>query len=267
MWVTLGRGIHVIDWEIYPVREGAIFSLAPGRVHSWIFGDSTPADLNSVPSPVSIAGYVLEFDAAFATSWINPEAQQVLLPSLVDIRSLALYIDAEQSKALREIVSNLEWEYQYKELGHAGALQAYFQLFLIRLSRYRSVHHPTHGFNKEEALVQRFRILVDGHFWERLSLQRYAATLGVSKGHLNRMVRKQTGMTASNLVQERIVVEAKRMLTHMSTSILDIANSLGFKDPAYFARLFKKRTGQTPKQFKSAFHDTLKAISADTLKK
>jgi AraC family transcriptional activator of pobA len=115
--------------------------------------------------------------------------------------------------------------------------------------------------------VQRFRILVDGHFWERLSLQRYAATLGVSKGHLNRMVRKQTGMTASNLVQERIVVEAKRMLTHMSTSILDIANSLGFKDPAYFARLFKKRTGQTPKQFKSAFDDTLKAISADNLKK
>jgi AraC family transcriptional activator of pobA len=81
------------------------------------------------------------------------------------------------------------------------------------------------------------------------------------------MAVKHTGMTASEMVQERLVVEAKRILTHVEASIADIANALGFTDSAYFTRLFKKCTGQTTKQFKPAFEDALKAKGGESLRK
>src|SRR5205823_4430440 len=87
----------------------------------------------------------------------------------------------------------------------------------------------------------------------------YAARLRVSEGHLCRIVRKQTGMTASDLIHERVVVEVKRSLVHVEANISDISVSLGYDDPAYFARLFKRSTGQTPSEFRSAFDGELAA--------
>src|SRR5439155_22606156 len=104
-------------------------------------------------------------------------------------------------------------------LGRTSALQARFQLLLVQLTRYRPVKRPVCGLTQAEVLVRDFRSLVERHFRERLTVQHYAARLRVSEGHLCRIVRKQTGMTASDLMQERVVVEANRLLARLEANI------------------------------------------------
>ena len=83
----------------------------------------------------------------------------------------------------------------------------------------------------------------------------YASLLHVTPGHLNDTLRLQTGRTATTLIHERIILEAKRALFHTPLSIKEIGYSLGFDDPAYFHRFFKRLTGTTPLDFRNAIRE------------
>lgn len=75
----------------------------------------------------------------------------------------------------------------------------------------------------------------------------YADKLGVHVNHLNKSVKKVTGKTTTHLIAARIILEAQALLQHSKWNIAQIAYSLGFKEPAYFANFFKKHTGEAPK--------------------
>lgn len=74
--------------------------------------------------------------------------------------------------------------------------------------------------------------------------------LNISAGHLNDVVRKESGKNASAIIHERMILEAKRMLYHSSESIKEIAMNLNYEDPSHFVRFFRQCTGQTPGEFR-----------------
>ena len=95
-----------------------------------------------------------------------------------------------------------------------------------------------------------FRDHIEEHFrhWHKVS--EYADRLGYSTRTLNRLAREYTGLSAKELIDERVVLEAKRQLRHADTSVAEIAGQLGFDDPSNFSSYFSRHTGRTPGAFR-----------------
>jgi len=93
---------------------------------------------------------------------------------------------------------------------------------------------------------------VDMHFREHWSLGAYAAELGLTLATLGRLCQEHLGMTPMNVINARLVLEAKRALGHSSLSVKEIAHDLGFVDVGYFSRFFRKHSGVSPSGFREA---------------
>jgi AraC-like DNA-binding protein len=99
-------------------------------------------------------------------------------------------------------------------------------------------------------LTRRFKSSVEKNFMSVKSVNKYARLLNISSGHLNDMVHQDTGRTASEIIHERIILEAKRLLYRSEKSVKEIAFAIGYDDPSYFVKFFKVRAGITPDQFR-----------------
>lgn len=113
---------------------------------------------------------------------------------------------------------------------------------------------------------QHFRALVEAHFKEHWSIGQYAEAMGITESRLNRICRELAGTSAFEVTQTRLLVEARRKLIYIAAPVSRVGQELGFDDPAYFTRFFKKRTGMTPAAFRRTEHERIAAAreSADS---
>lgn len=100
-------------------------------------------------------------------------------------------------------------------------------------------------------LVRRFGVLVERNFTKHWSVAAYAAALATTPATLTRACRKEAGLSPAALIHDRLLLEARRYLRHTGASSRQIADRLGFADPAYFARFFKARTGKTAGEWRA----------------
>lgn len=138
-----------------------------------------------------------------------------------------------------------------QEAGAAEMMAASLTLVLVHLGRMtaepgaatapRATHLPT---------AQRFRQLLELHYHEGLSIDEFAGMLGVTRAHLHDACLKTYGQTPLALVHARLIDEASQRLRHTGLPAEQIAYGLGFRDPAYFNRFFKRLTGSTPGGFR-----------------
>jgi AraC family transcriptional activator of pobA len=103
-------------------------------------------------------------------------------------------------------------------------------------------------------LVRRFETLVEQHHLKRWTVSDYASALSISPTHLNRVTRATTGDSASHLILNRLIREARRNLVYTNLPISKIAYALGFDDPAYFSRVYAAATGLSPREFRESVH-------------
>jgi AraC family transcriptional activator of pobA len=96
----------------------------------------------------------------------------------------------------------------------------------------------------------RFLLLVEAHHCEHWPIARYADRLGMTPERLNRLAKAETGQSALDVVHARLTREACRRLTYIAKPISKLAFELGFDDPAYFCRFFKRRTGHNPRDYR-----------------
>lgn len=104
--------------------------------------------------------------------------------------------------------------------------------------------------SRRQALYTRWVVLLESHYREHWPVSRYAEQLGLSTERLNRMVAAETGRNAQELLHARLAREACRRLVHIAAPVQRIAFDLGFEDPAYFCRFFKRHTGQSPRAYR-----------------
>jgi len=102
-----------------------------------------------------------------------------------------------------------------------------------------------------EVLIGKFKTLIKQHYLNEHKVKAYAQMLFITPSHLNKIVKFTTGRTASDLIQERIFVDAKLLLQRSTKNISEVAYSLGFNDPSYFSRLFKMKIGVTPLNYRN----------------
>ncbi|MGE7368747.1 helix-turn-helix domain-containing protein [Neorhizobium sp. NPDC001467] len=141
-------------------------------------------------------------------------------------------------------------EYNAARPDRARLINAYLAVIAGLVQRQCPDAEKNIGASEALRHVEALRDMIGRHFREQLSASDYAARLGLSPTHLNRVVRKVTGMTAHDLIRARAMDEAKRALALTDASIGHIAEGLGFCDAAYFSRSFRLRTGLSPRDYR-----------------
>ncbi len=152
---------------------------------------------------------------------------------------------------LKAFIYQIEQELTRADTGRALMSGWLAQAVLMTLRRqYDRVAHggPQQGAQRREILA--YRELVEIHFKEHWTLEQYASALGMSTDRLNRLCKLELDQTGKAVVQDRLLLEAKRRLIYTRSSQDEIAYGLGFKDTAYFSRFFKRHTGKTPGAFR-----------------
>ncbi|MDQ8035423.1 MAG: helix-turn-helix domain-containing protein [Bordetella sp.] len=244
LWMSRARGTHLLDFQPYEVRDHAVFFLSPGQLHAWT-------------SSVRPAGYVLNISTAFFARMF-PRADDIAKFPFFHLTggTPVLYLSRAQHDALVPLLRAIEHELLERQVGRFDIVRSYLLILLTQLRRLHpaeDAHPPGQGL----ALVKRLGLLIEAHYLEFDSVGRYAETLCVSERQLNEAVRRITGMGASQLIQQRIALEAKRLLCNTALQVAEIAFRLNFDDPAYFARFFKKHTGSTAGEFRRRYHRPL----------
>jgi AraC-like DNA-binding protein len=102
---------------------------------------------------------------------------------------------------------------------------------------------------KQQVLVQ-LRRLIDQHYKTLRLPGEYARLLHITPNHLNALCQELVGRPAGAVIRDRVLLEAKRLLTNADMTAQEIAYELNFQDNSYFSRFFKKYTGETPEGFR-----------------
>ncbi|NRB56944.1 MAG: helix-turn-helix domain-containing protein [Salinicola sp.] len=185
------------------------------------------------------------------------------LPQAEVLDDAAHYPLAEQAEStpLAQLVDALDAEYRRTPAGgHDGReamLQALIESVTIQLWRRarRRRRFPRTGHDRGEQHLDRYQTLIETRFTRQPAIPELAAELGISDAHLNDLCRRLTGHSALQLLHARLLLEAKRQLTYTQQSIAQVSERLGFSEPTYFTRFFKRGTGMTPKAFRQRGSD------------
>ena len=241
---TQGRGSHTIDFKTYPVEPGSVFFLSPGQVHSWELSSETE-------------GHILFFSTDFYTSTFSRKRlnDYSLFNSIVEFPKLE--IDTPETSEVLFFFEKIDQETKSPNWSTKDLLRNYIDTLLILLYRYKG---SKTSFSPEEKLVhnqfQQLELLIDNHFKKHREASFYADQMSLSMKQLNSLCKNTVSKTSSQLILDRVILEAQRLLTHSDLNISEIAYELAFEDSSYFSRLFKKKTNLTPEQFRKQLDNT-----------
>lgn len=221
-----GAGEHEIDFTPYQLQDRTIFFLRPGQVHQLrIKAGST--------------GWMMQFTTGF---YHNAQL-------LRKIGAANVYADRE-GKALH-LLDTIFREYQQQQDQYREAIKSYLHVFLITLLRLQQQPAKTNADTYTQERLEALLELLETHIHTHKRPSQYAAMLHLSLYQLNAVTRETLGKTASALINEQIVLEAKRNLLATTAQVSQIAEQLGYEDVSYFIRFFKKQTGYTPEVFRN----------------
>ncbi|MFC0426555.1 AraC family transcriptional regulator [Chryseobacterium scophthalmum] len=235
---TKGSGIHEIDFQKYSVSEGSLFFLSPGQVHSWELSPDTDGYIFFFSQPYYEMHYVNQKlkNFPFFNSPSFPRKLQLQSDELTDMIRLFEDIGSEHESQ--------------------NVMKQGFILSLISQIYIQSVREFAKDDEKTSATsvsyfkhYQDFENLLEESFTSQKSISFYASQLNISAKHLNRITQTVMQKTASEIITERVILEAKRMLIYLDEGLVEIAFRLGYEEYSYFARMFRKNSGITPSQF------------------
>jgi AraC family transcriptional activator of pobA len=233
---TAGRGRHTIDFKTFEVSRGQAYFMVPGQVHSWQFEGV-------------VEGYVVHFNERFFSSFLQDsrylERFSFFEGDAAEGVCQLTGADLEESVRLFEgmILEMTTGDLRSLDLVRLRLLE--FFLLTERNCAGAAREKPQRGL-----LLDHFRRLIEQHYKELRLPKEYAALLYVTPNHLNALCQDLLGKTAGDLIRERVLLEAKRLLVHGEGSVAKVADALYFDDPSYFNRFFKKYEGLTPDQFR-----------------
>ncbi len=238
MLFTRGSGVHEVDFSVYDVRPGSVFLLAPGQTHSWELSED-------------IDGFIFFhtqefFDMVFVRERIReyPIYTSVYHSSAIYITGNFLQHITQLFEQILMEYKNTQWKKHQLILNIASQLYIELNRFAIAETDFPIAHYSQYNFRFLE-----FEDLLETHFLTVKSPAQYADWLHITPKHLNRITRSLVNKTTTDIVLERVVLEAKRMLIYTGKSFNEIASVLGYEDYSYFSKLFKKRSGETPRDF------------------
>lgn len=235
MLVTSGTGWHQIDFIKHPVKANQIFLMKPGQMHSWELSKG-------------VKGHIVEFNHQS----LNTNKDGIELINQFSFSPDAhVFQDKNDFKNLIKICELMGEEFETKHDLQDQCLQGFLSSFLIQIVR--SYDHQVKQ-EKMITVIEKFKKLIEKNFKSAHNVEFYANELKVSSKALTMQLSRAIGKPPRLLIQERILLEAKRYLAFSQLSVSEIGYELGFEDANYFTRFFRLHEKITPAQFRKDSH-------------
>ena len=236
VFFTMGSGTHEVDFDRFVIQSGSIFVLQPGQMHHWNLSED-------------VDGYVVFYSQEMYNLYFGQK----------DIDSYPFYFSVsakseivltnQESVALQPLFQMMLQESQGNEILKQDKILNLLDVIHIELARKYNEQYvvETHSYNSK---IKQFGQLLETKFIIEKAASFYANELNISLKHLNRICNEMLKKTTTQVITDRIILEAKRMLINKNLTVSEVAIRLGYEDYSYFVRLFKKNTGMTPAKFR-----------------
>lgn len=230
---TKGEGHHSIDFERFEVQPGQIYFMIPGQIHSWEFQGH-------------MEGFVVNFDKdLFKSLLLRPDYLSHFSFLSGIVRDEVFQVMPAQLDA---VVAILEKMRQHPHDREFGSISLLYLFHLLAGERRDTPLTEASAYN--HTLLRNFMNLIELNYMNLRLPKDYASLLYITPNHLNALCKELLGESAGELIRDRIVLEAKRLLVIRDYSVAEIAYALNFNDNSYFTKFFKKIVGLTPEEFR-----------------
>lgn len=235
--VSRGTGAHEIDFVAYPITDNTISLMRPGQVHQLELRADTE-------------GYWLAFNKEF--EFLSMVKDNTLLRKATSRNFYNL--NQKDVNALSSIFQIMLAEYRLKQAGFEHVIKASLEILLIHFLRYQQKDQAVSLVNQyQQEKLQEFLDLLETNISTNKQAAAYADMVNLSPFQLNLITKSLLGRTISELIDDQILLEAKRYLLGTANQVSQVAFQLGYMDVSYFIRFFKKRMGVTPEAYRKNF--------------
>ena len=232
--IKSGKGVHQIDFEKFDVSANSVFILKPGQVHELYLEKGTQ-------------GYLICFESDF----YQPKDVQTKQVFQTVNRVNHFSIPDELFKIPLKHLDDIYKEYTSKKALFKQSIISHLNLIYVELFRVLTDNNSLKNQNtyEGEVLENLFQLIEDHVSYEK-QVRFYVESLSLTAFQLNSILKSTLGKTCLQLLNEQLILESKRNLLATTKQIKEIAFQLGYEDPSYFSRFFKKHTGYTPDDFR-----------------
>ncbi len=243
VWLQKGLAQVALDEWRGSVQGPAAVVVPPSVVHGFRFAANSDGRVLTLSARLLMEGEFQTVGEAFRALFAAPGV---------------LDFSAADTDAVRLAAQLAELSAEFALPGAGDGAEGPVVQWLARAIIWRLAHarqqRQRQGVSAQahHALFTHFQALVEEHFLEHWPMERYASRLGLSTQRLNRLARREAGRSALQLVHERLLREACRRLVYIAVPATSLAIELGFEDPAYFSRFFKRHTGLSPQRWRVA---------------
>ncbi|MCH2196437.1 AraC family transcriptional regulator [Kordia sp.] len=239
IWFFEDGGSHVVDFESYEIRKNMIFFIAKDRVHA--FDDN-----------LDIQGLLIHFNESF---FMHNDVDIFLKYHIFNSQENPQYIiddDTAETAHLHTKLISRELSNR-TQFGYEDSIRFSLKALLINLERVhqKEQHRQLTFKNHYELQFAKYKELVEDNYAKGLSVADYAQLLYISSKTLNTITKEIAKKSASEIIANRIILQAKRLLKFTSLQIGEIAFKVGFDDPSYFVKYFKRHVGHAPTSYRN----------------
>ncbi len=240
IWFIKGFGKHYVDFNTYDIEDNSLFFISKGQIHQF---DDNFQD-----------GYVIHFNESFLDIYEN--FTDIFLKHNIfhSFEKEPFFIIKESdSIELHNIVNRMLKEMSTPNMfAHSNLLKLLLQLFLVEIQRFGirkdccelTINNPSH------ILFVNFRKLLEENFHEIHTVSWYSEILTVSTKTLTNCTKEITHQTPLKIINDRLILEARRLLSYSQKNVNEIGFVLGFEDPSYFVKFFKRHMKISPSEFR-----------------
>lgn len=233
-----------IDFEQFNLEQDAFFFISPGQFYEF---------------SATCRGTMLYYNRDFYCIQIHDKevaCDGILFRNVYEIP--VVWLTASQSSILESLITETESEMRTDDSGTEEMLRIILKQIIIKCTRIWKLQHQVKvaGAKPEVEFSRKFSQLIDAHYTERHTVADYADILNITAKSLNKRIMQYGRETPNDLIKNRIILEAKRLLAHTTLNIKEISYKLGYEDSSYFIRFFTKNTGNSPQKFRLSYLNT-----------
>lgn len=240
VYFTRGGGFHTVDFQKFGVRAGQIYFMIPGQVHSWHFEGVTD-------------GYLVHFGEEFFRRFLHDSQYLERFPFFSGMAGEGVcQVPLEMRNEVEDCFEKMVGEITQPSVQTPDMVRLLLLRVFLLVQRCCSAEGRHKLLPQKRLLLRNFQQAIE-RLYRTVRLPReYAELLYVTPNHLNALCQDLVGKTAGEIIRDRVLLEAKRLLTNADLSVTQIAGELNFTDNSYFNRFFKKYAGCTPDEFRKS---------------
>lgn len=243
--VLLTTGFELqVDLKHYSVKQPSLFFISPNQ-----YMEIKNAGIEE--------GYLIFYNRDFYCIQIHDEevaCDGLLFNNVPNIPAVTL--DENDAPFFTSVFRQMTDEFSLEDVSREEMIRTYLKQIFIKAARLwkkQNLNKELEQSNNDLEFFRKFTMLIEEHYKQKHNVSEYAALLYMAPKTITHKFKRLNLPQPNDVIKNRIVLEAKRLLAHTSLTSKEIAYRLGYEDPAYFSRIFAQKTGETPSGFREKF--------------